>query len=870
MAILGIETRHPGVYVVERDNEPRIVGVGVNTCGFIGAAEKGRTDMATYCSSFQQFVDNFGGNYRGSHLYHAVRYFFKQGGTRCFVGRVVGEGSEKSYGNIQNLGREPASAVITSGSSSPFNLEPGDGLDIKVDNGSTQTILFDADPATVTGSTFDGTGLDGLTLVVSIDGNPEQTLTVSGLADPATANEVALFLNSVVDLAKFEVNGGNLRLVSDSKGTAASVEIVGGTSLGKFGLTAGTTYGTGNVPLIDAVTAATVADVINDTLTGAVATATSNGRVEISTASVGTSASVQVLSSSTAAIGFDNIIHYGSSASFQNAFMVEASSEGAWGDQLSITTLAWASTTGFPVDNGDTSIKVASLRNVKKGDIIHVYDPTNASNMFVNFIYDVDISTKTLDLAFPVSGLTAQLPAGSVVASSSNHKLSTKTTSILNDGDTEVLVADPAGVRVGDLVTLMNGTTLIEVIVTGIDGFRLKFDDVELTSPIAAGALAVSQEFQLQVYEKGVAVERTYTQLSMMEDSNTYIMLMLSGLPNQSQKIQLTDLYSTPTYEWQKIPRPVVRQALAGGADGATPTDDDYIGSDVEPKTGLYLFDAVTDLNFFAVPGITTAVMQVAADAYAQENGKLLYVMDGPEWTDLPQEIYNYRMFELNVNSSYSALYYPWIEVNDPDNSNSNMYIPPSGIVCGEYARMASTQGVHVPPANVLLRDVIDVQYRCNDADQDLLNPVGVNVIRWFPGDGIRIYGSRTLWNTADGRHYVNVRRLLNYVKASLEIGNRWVIQKVNDPRLWQAVEQVNGEFMYGLWTRGMLYPSNDVTQAYYVKCDAELNPSTERKDGRLNMEIGLNPPLPVEFFVISLGLWDGGSVVAEAVARRG
>jgi len=868
MAILGIETTHPGVYVIERDNEPRIVGVGVNTCGFVGSAEKGYTDRAVFCSSFQQFVNNYGGSYRGSHLYQAVRYFFKQGGTRCYIARAVGAGADPAYGNLQNLGSEPASATVISANASPFNLEPGDSLDVEVDGGAPQSFVFTAAPAEVTGSAFDGVGLNALTVILSVDGTPDQTLLINGIPDPATVEEVAAYLNGVISLAKVTVSGGFIRITSDSAGTAASVEIVGGTALTKLGLTAATTYGTGNVPLIDAVTAATAVSVINLTLTGATATATTTGKVQIQSTSLGATATIQVMVSTTAtAFGFDNVVHYGSAASFQNALMITANSEGAWGNQLSISTTAWSTTFRNPVDNADTQVVVSSLRDIKKGDVIYCYDPTTPANMFVNIIYDVDTSTKTLDLAFPVSGLTAQLPAGSVLASSSNHKMSTTTTAILSDGDTQVTVGNTAGLEIGGLVTIMDGTTMTEVIITGIDGNIIKFDDVSLITPIASGALAVSQEFQIQVYEKGQYAEQTFIQLSMMEDANSYVLNLLSGISNRSVKIEVTDLYATPTYEWMKIPRPVVKQSLAGGVDGVTPVDDDYIGSDVDPKTGMYLFDEVSDLNFFAVPGITTTAMQVAATAYAEQRGEVLYVMDCPEWTDMPQEVYNYRVFELNINSSYAALYYPWIEVNDPDNTDLNMLIPPSGIVCGQYARTAATEGVHVPPANVLLRDVIDTQYHASDADQDLLNPVGVNVIRWFPGDGIRIYGCRTLWNTMDGRQYVNVRRLLNYVKASLRIGNRWVIMKVNDPRLWDQVEQVNNEFMYGLWTRGMLFPSNDVKRAYYVKCDAELNPDSERKDGRLNMEIGLNPPLPVEFFVISLGLWYDGSSVTEGIA---
>lgn len=867
MGILGIETLHPGVYVVEKSGQPRIIGVGVNTAGFVGAAGKGRTDKAVFCSSFQNFVTEFGGAYRGSPLYHAVRYFFKEGGTRCYIARVVGAGAEKSWGNIQNLGREAANAIVMSGNSAPFDLEHDQYLEISIDGAAADTVIFDADPAIVTGSSFDGTGLDALTLEVSVDNGPVQTLTITGLADPATASEVALLLNNLVDGAKFDDIGGNVRFTSDSKGSSASVEIAGGTALGKLGFTTGTTYGTGNVQFIDSVTAQEVADLINAEITTGVASATVTGRVEVRSNSVGSPASIQVLGSSTATgIGFDNLIHNGSSSSFQNAFMALANSEGAWGDQVGISTTTWAGTLGFPLNNGEQSVRVASLRNVKKGDIVHVFDPTNTANMCINIVYDVDIATKTLELAFPVSGLTAQIPAGSTIASSSEHKMNTLTATGLSNGDEEVLVRDASSLRIGDLVTIMDGTTLLEVKVSGIDGNRIKFAPVALSATIPAGALAVSQEFGMAVFENGLFTE-SFNQLSMEEDSPSYIMAQLNGVSNRSNLIELTDLYATPSFDWMKIPRPISRQLLAGGADGATPTDDDYIGSDTDPKSGMYLFDQVLELNFFAIPGITTIPVQIAADAYAQKNSEIMFVMDCPEWTDRPQEVYDYRMFSLNINSSYSALYYPWLEVRDPD-SNTNMFIPPSGSVCGKYSQVASQEGVHVAPANVLLTDVIDVQYRCSDSDQDLLNPVGVNVIRWFPGDGIRIYGSRTLWNIADGRHYVNVRRLLNYVKTSLRTGNRWVIQQPNDPRLWAMVTQVNSEFMRSLWLRGMLFPSDNLSQAFFVKCDRELNPDSERRAGRLNMEVGLNPPLPVEFFVIGVGLWYGGSEVTEAIGR--
>jgi phage tail sheath protein FI len=247
-----------------------------------------------------------------------------------------------------------------------------------------------------------------------------------------------------------------------------------------------------------------------------------------------------------------------------------------------------------------------------------------------------------------------------------------------------------------------------------------------------------------------------------------------------------------------------------------------------------------------------------------------MVILDTPRHADEPTEAYNYRMYDLNADSSYAALYYPWLVVRDPVVGNSRLAIPPSGHIAGQYAATGATRGVHVAPANVVVRGVVDLTYRCGDGEQDILNPVGVNAIRFFPGEGIRIWGARTLYSFKDGRHYVPVRRTLNFVKESVKRGNRWAVFQPNDPRLWEQIESVNREFLHSMWLRGMLYPSNDVGRAFFVKCDEETNPLSEIKEGRVNCEIGINPLLPAEFVIFRIGVWDGGSSVEEEIARRG
>jgi phage tail sheath protein FI len=127
--------------------------------------------------------------------------------------------------------------------------------------------------------------------------------------------------------------------------------------------------------------------------------------------------------------------------------------------------------------------------------------------------------------------------------------------------------------------------------------------------------------------------------------------------------------------------------------------------------------------------------------------------------------------------------------------------------------------------------------------------------------------GGRTLWMTQDGRQWINVRRLLDFVKRSTKIGNRWAVQEVNDPSLWTKLRTSNQAFCRGMWQDGMLFPSDDESQAYFVKCDRENNPVEQRKLGRVWIYIGVNPPYPAEFVIIKVSQWDGGAGVTEEIA---
>ena len=224
--------------------------------------------------------------------------------------------------------------------------------------------------------------------------------------------------------------------------------------------------------------------------------------------------------------------------------------------------------------------------------------------------------------------------------------------------------------------------------------------------------------------------------------------------------------------------------------------------------------------------------------------------------------MHDWRVNEAGYDSKYAAMYYPWLEVFDPA-SGHNIPVPPSGHMAGVWARSDATRGVHKAPANEVVRGAVEVENQITKGEHDLLNPVGINCVRAFPGRGIRIWGARTLSSDPSWR-YINVRRLFNYVETSILGGTSWVVFEPNDPDLWGRMRRTISGFLYRVWLDGALFGTTP-EQAYYVKCDDETNPSEVIEAGQVVCEIGIAPVKPAEFVVFRLAqLPSGTSAVAE------
>jgi phage tail sheath protein FI len=290
----------------------------------------------------------------------------------------------------------------------------------------------------------------------------------------------------------------------------------------------------------------------------------------------------------------------------------------------------------------------------------------------------------------------------------------------------------------------------------------------------------------------------------------------------------------------------------------------DFAGDPIE-RTGMEGLQVAEDVTMLSCPDLMSArkmgllddfgvqTVQKAMIAHCEKMGDRMAIIDPPP--DLnPQQMLAWRD-QTNYDSKYAALYYPWLSIGGPD--GEPLAVPPSGHMAGVYARSDNERGVHKAPANEIVRGAIGPVQQITKGEQDLMNPKGINCVRSFVGRGVRVWGARTLSSDPAWR-YINVRRLFNFVEKSIEQGTQWVVFEPNDQDLWAKIRRDIGAFLTGLWREGMLFGATP-GEAFFVKCDAELNPSDVRDRGQLFIDVGLAPVKPAEFVIFRLSQFAGG-----------
>ncbi|MFD3401557.1 phage tail sheath family protein [Kribbella sp. NPDC058693] len=273
----------------------------------------------------------------------------------------------------------------------------------------------------------------------------------------------------------------------------------------------------------------------------------------------------------------------------------------------------------------------------------------------------------------------------------------------------------------------------------------------------------------------------------------------------------------------------------------------------------------VRDASLVCAPGAVDSGIQGAILAHCEAMANRFAILDGANDT-APLKAggpLQTQRGALLSQGGWGGLYWPWIVVDDPaPTPSTTTLVPPSGHVAGIMARCDATVGVHKAPANQVVRGARDVSYLLNDTEQGALNHANINAVRVFPGRPPLLWGARTLTDGTAWR-YVNVRRLVAFLEASLLDGLRWAVFEPNTTGLWKSLDLTVTEFLTRVWQSGALF-GRTAKEAFYVRIDEELNPAALRAAGQVVIEIGVAPTRPAEFVVIRIGLWDDGSRSTE------
>ncbi|MEM8863226.1 MAG: phage tail sheath subtilisin-like domain-containing protein, partial [Chloroflexota bacterium] len=223
-------------------------------------------------------------------------------------------------------------------------------------------------------------------------------------------------------------------------------------------------------------------------------------------------------------------------------------------------------------------------------------------------------------------------------------------------------------------------------------------------------------------------------------------------------------------------------------------TAKDFIG-DASDRTGLGALEALDDVKLVLIPDLmagydgskeakeTVHAVQTAMITHCELMRYRFAILDTPPGLNA-QQVRDWR-FEVNYDTRYAAMYYPWISVANLSGEGPNQkMVPPSGHIVGIYNRTDAERGVYKAPANEIVQGALDLELNLSKGEQSTLNPDGINCIRVFPGRGIRVWGARTLSSDGSWR-YINVQRLFSFIGDSLDTGLQWVVFEPNDHNLW-------------------------------------------------------------------------------------
>jgi phage tail sheath protein FI len=531
------------------------------------------------------------------------------------------------------------------------------------------------------------------------------------------------------------------------------------------------------------------------------------------------------------------------------------------------------------VDIGDrkgTPVRTLTVAATSPGkwgndlDVVVGAGTQNAGNEFSLAVRRGGVVTETYD-NLSVNPDTANFVENAVNARSRLVRVSVDPADDATDAGTSVSTA-------GAVTSLPTDRRQFRISVNG-DGPQT----VTLADPVDSGAhiaTAIQTAVRQLVPLRGSTPATAYSQFTAAFASNAYT--LTSGAAGKRSSVQVTNAADGNAATLLKLGttnggtetagaavlRPAAGTFLLGdgtvggatlsvtaGSDGATPQDADFLQA-------LTLLDPVRDVNLVAVPGIGSKPVLDGGAGYCQQRGDCFFIGDLPATVDTRDAAHTFAV-GLTVKSSYSAVYFPWLSMVDPTAASQQaVQVPPSGFAAGMYARIDARRGVWKAPAGTEtnLSGAVGLASQISDADQDVLNPIGVNAVRFFPSSGIVLWGTRTLATASDPAfRYIPVRRLAIFLEQSIANGIQFAVFEPNDENLWASLRLNIGAFMTTLFRNGA-FQGDTPAKAFFVRCDPTTNPQDQIDAGVVTVLVGFAPLRPAEFVVLRISQKTAGN----------
>lgn len=598
-----------------------------------------------------------------------------------------------------------------------------------------------------------------------------------------------------------------------------------------------------------------------------------------------------IIDRTTAAATASRIVLQDRDAAPKNTLTIDAASAGSWGDNLAVLIEDVPFPATAPAN--DPRRNQFNLRVFYKGIEVEPFlalsmdDVVGRVNLASRYIRVTDQASPTtgpnrrpavsarafgdLTVTALARGLSARIEDGTTAATLFKITLSQSGSDLetfdnlrmdnvarrINGVSTLIVVNDnPTGARPANIVATalpffalsggwdgLRGVRLQDRAGTPADTLEVSAWRPNVTIDIGASTTDPANRFKLVVSFNGVVAE-TFDNLTM----STVEQVVNEGSALVEVNLVASNVTPVPNN------RPAVTTASVAITLGLD--DGDFLG-DESGKNGMHAFDEVDDINILAIPdrpGDRETI--IGAYTYCQNRKDCFFVAD-PLLGLTPQQVLDFKQgtgdFAGNgFNSSYAALYYPWIITTDPLTGGVKL-VPPSGAVAGTYSATDVTRGVHKAPAGIVdgyLNAAVGIERRVTQGEQELLNPNLINVIRSFPS-GIVIWGARTL--SADPQwRYVNVRRLFLFIEESIQDGTQWLVFEPNTRELWARVRREVTAFLTIVWQSGALFGST-AEEAFFVQVNDENNPPEVRALGRLVIDVGVAPVKPAEFVIFRI-----------------